>query len=186
MAQFNSFCSEDYIKSVTPISRNLDIAEILPFLEDAELMVIREIIGKPLYDDVKVKFLAQNLSSDEITLVSYIKKAVAWRASEMAIPFLNVKIKAKGPVKMRGDYEDAATLSDVKYLREELRNKAEYYEERLLDYICKNSSKFPLYGDADTESNITPTGETRFDGDIYFDDNYSTRLNYLYGKNNPK
>lgn len=181
---FQSFVSEDYLKSTTPISRNLDIAEILPFLEDAELMTIREIIGKPLYDDIKAKFIAQTLSGDEITLVSYIKKAVCWRASELSIPFLNVKIKQKGPVKMRGDYEEPATLADVKYLREELRTKADYYEERLLEYICKNSTSFPLYSTTDEESNIVPTAETRFDSDIYIDDDFNiNRYNYLYGKN---
>lgn len=187
MAAFQSFVSEDYLKSTLPISKNLDISEVLPFLEDAELLNIREIIGKPLYDDIKSKYIAQTLSDDEIIMVSLIKKAITWRASEQSLPFLNVKIKAKGPVKMKGEWEEAASLSDVKYLREELRNKADYYEERLLEYICRNSSKFPLYSSSDTETNIIPQQETRFDSDIFFDDDYELRSNrYIYGKNNPK
>jgi hypothetical protein len=183
---FISFVSEDYLKSFTPISKNIDINELLPFLEEVELINTREILGKPLYDDLKTKFIDQTLSTDEVVLVTYIKKSIAFRCGEAAIPFLNMKIGAKGPQKLSGDYSQPSSLSEMKYLRDELKNYSEYHETRAVEYLCKNSNLFPLFGDADDESGIVATSESRYDADIYFDSNEDIRINkYLYGKNNP-
>lgn len=180
---FQSFVSQDYLKSATPVLANVDISEIVPFLEETELIQIREIIGKPLYDEVKTKFLTQTLSSDEIVLVTYIKKALAFRAVSDALPFLMIKLTAKGPQTLRGEFSDSADLNSMKYIRSEINKYSEYHEERLVEYLCKNSQKFPLYNQSDDESGIISTSETRYDSDIFLDDS-PLRLNrYLYGPN---
>jgi hypothetical protein len=180
---FQSFVSQDYLKSSTPVLANVDISEIVPFLEETELIQIREIIGKPLYDDVKAKFIAQTLSADEITLVTYIKKALAFRAVSDALPFLMIKITAKGPQTLKGDYSDPVDLNSMKYIRSEINKYSEYHEERLVEYLCKNSQKFPLYAVADNESGIQSTSETRYDSDIFLDDAPLRVNRYLYGPN---
>lgn len=183
MATFTSFVSENYLKEFTPISRNVDITEIVPFLEETELINTRELLGKPLYDDLKTKFINQTLSSDEITLVNLIKKSIAYRASELCLPFLNFKIVGKGPQKLRGEFSDPASLEDMKYIRHELKNYAEYHEERVVDYLTLNGSIFPLYNTSDNEEGIISTNDTRYDSDIYLGDYNDLRINkYLYGK----
>jgi hypothetical protein len=180
---FQSFVSQDYLKTSTPVLANVDITEVVPFLEETELIQIREIIGKPLYDDLKAKFAAQTLNADEITLVTYIKKALAFRAVSAALPFLMIKLTAKGPQTLKGEFSDPTDLSQMKYIRAEIDKYSEYHEERLVEYLCKNSSKFPLYNQADNESGIISTSETRYDSDIFLED-YSLRVNkYLYGPN---
>ena len=179
---FQSFVSLEYLSSFTPISRNIDVNEITPHLQSTELMWSRELIGKNLYDDLKDKFSAQTLNNDEVVLVGYLKQHIAYRASEMAIPFLNIKIKSKGAVKLKGDYEEPASLGDMKYLREELKNRAEYYEQLIKTYLCKNSSLFPLY--LGTNDLIEPITSTSYDSDIYLDDyydDYVKRNKYYYG-----
>jgi len=184
MATFKSFCSEDYLKSFTPILANVDISEVLPFTEEVELINTREMLGKLLYDDVKTKFIAQSLSNDEIELVTLLKRAIAYRTISESILFLSMKITAKGVQKLTGENSEPVSTSEIKMLKSELENKAEYFEQRILDYLCKNSNKFPLYGDADNVEGIISTSETRYDSDIYFDNDYSLRTaRYLYGPN---
>jgi hypothetical protein len=180
---FQSFVSESYLKTSTPVLANVDVSEVVPFLEEVELINIREIIGKPLYDDVKAKFIAQTLSADEITLVTYIKKALSFRAVGAALPFLMIKITAKGPQTLKGEFSDPTDLTSMKYIRTEIDKYSEYHEERLVEYLCKNSNKFPLYATSDNESGIISTTDSRYDSDIFLGD-YSLRTNkYLYGPN---
>ena len=180
---FQSFVTEAYLKSVAPISQNIDIAEIMPHLEATELIWTRELLGRPLYDDIKAKFIAQTLNSNEIELVGYIKYHVAYRATSEAIPFLSVKIKAKGTIQLTGDYEQPAPLKQVQWLQQSLIDKAEYFETRVVEYLCRNSELFPLYRDADTKTGIMQNNQP-YDSEIIFTDfNDELRRNrYFYGE----
>lgn len=186
MSIFQSFVSESYLKTFTPILANVDISEVTPFLSEVELIITREILGKLLYDDLKSKFLGQTLNTNEIELVDLLKRAISYRAISDAILFLSMKITAKGVQKLNGEFSEPVSASEIKLLKAELENKAEYFEERVVQFLCKNSSKFPLYGKADNVEGIISTTETRYDSDIFLDD-YGLRINkYLYGNNNPK
>jgi hypothetical protein len=180
---FQSFVSESYIKTFTPILANVDISEVTPFLSEVELITTREILGRLLYDDVKAKFIAQTLNADEIELVDLLKRAISYRAIADAILFLSMKITAKGIQKLSGENSEAVSTSDMKMLKSELENKAEYFEERVVQYLCKNSNKFPLYGNADNVEGIISTSETRYDSDIFLDDAPLRVNRYLYGPN---
>jgi len=181
---FTSFVSEAYLKSFTPISSNIDVSELISHLEAVELMWTREITGLQLYDDLKAKFIAQSLSADEITLVGYLKQHIAYRSASEAIPFLNVKMVAKGPSKLRGEFSDPASLKDVQWLQSSLMNRAEYFEERCKAYLCNNSSTFPLYNTTDNNLNIISDASSSWDSDIFLDNDNDLRLNrYLYGPN---
>jgi hypothetical protein len=184
MSQFISFVSEQFLKSITPISTNVDMSELTCHLEITELLWTREITGLQLYDDLKTKFIAQTLSAEEITLVGYLKQHIAYRAASEALPFLNVKMVAKGPSKLRGEYSDPATLKDVQWLQSSLMNRAEYFEERCKAYLCNNSSLFPLYLVTDNELGIIANQESSWDSDIYLDTPPNLGYNRIvYGPN---
>lgn len=181
---FQSFVSENYLKTFSPISKNVDINEVTPHLETVELINVRELLGKPLYDDLKTKFTQQTLSNDEIVLVDLLKRSISYRATAECIPFLSMKITSKGVQTLRGDYSDTPGLNSIKYLKSELENKAEYYEQRVNEYLCKNGNLFPLFNTTDDIEGIISTSENRYDSDIYFDTPDNLRRNkYLYGKN---
>lgn len=181
---FQSFVSEQYLKAFTPISANVDVSELISQLEVVELMWTREITGLQLYDELKTKFIAQTLSANEITLVGYLKQHIAYRAAAEAIPFLNVKMVAKGPTKLRGEFSDPASLKDVMWLQSSLMNRAEYFEERCKAYLCNNSPSFPLYLTADNELDIIANQDSSWDSDIYLDTPPNLGYNRIvYGPN---
>lgn len=181
---FTSFVSENYLKGFTPISKNIDVEEVVAFLEEVELMDVREIIGKPLYDDIKTKFINQTLNTNEIELVNLLKRGIAYKSASQALPFLNTKITSKGVQKLRGEFSEAGSMEEMKYLRRELENKSEYFFERVVEYLCKNSKYFPLYNTSDDVEGIVSTSESRYDSDIYIEDYDNLRIKrYLYGPN---
>lgn len=185
MANFTSFVTEYYLKQFTPISANMDVSEIIPQLEVIELINTRELVGRPLYEDLKAKFIAQTLNTDEEELVLLLKRGIAYRAASEALVYGSMKITAKGAQKLRGDYSDPIDLPSLKYLKEDLVAKANYFDERVVEYLCKNSKLFPLYNDTDNIENITPTLETRYDNDIVLDEDIDWRLyKKYYGPSN--
>ena len=107
--------------------KNIDIEEVVPFLEEVELIDVRELVGKPLYDSLKDKYINQTLDDNEIELVNLLKRGISYKSASQALPFLNTKITSKGVQKLRGDYSEAGSMEEMKYLRRELENKSEYF-----------------------------------------------------------
>jgi len=179
---FISFISETYLKTFAPINNNVDINDLTPHLESTELMFTRELLGKDVYDDLKTKFIAQTLNLIETDLVVILKEAIAYRCAEQAIPFIATKIRNSGVVKLTGENYQAAALVDVKYLRSELANKAEFYEQRVVNYICNYKASFPLYAWSN-KNDPSPNMSTPYDSDIAFDHDTNTdlRKRYWYG-----
>lgn len=176
--------TQQYIKTFTPLNANIDTSEIAPHIETAQLIHTREILGKNLYDDLSSKQQTGTLSTSESDLVDILKQALAYRSAEIAIPFLSIKLRNKGTVRMRDDYADPASVEEMKYLRSELAKRAEYFEDRCKDYLCQFMSDFPLYTQYNNNQ-INPNFNNPFNDEIYIDkDQWEMRRNrYFYGPN---
>ena len=62
-----------------------------------------------------------------------------------AIPFLRFKIENGNIYSKTSETGTALSTEEAQHLREEVRSTAEYYTERLIEYICNNTSSFPEY-----------------------------------------
>ena len=58
---FQSFVSESFLKEFTPLNVNIDITELTPHLQSTELVWTRELLGRPLYDDLKLNEIKDKL-----------------------------------------------------------------------------------------------------------------------------
>ena len=177
---FQSFVTENYLKSFTPLNGNIDVSDILPHLQLSEEIWARELLGNDLYQDLKTKFIDQTLTTLEADLVTLLKPMISYRCAWEAIPFLSTKIRNSGVVKLSGDNYDAASLNEVKYLRDELANRSEYYATRVSKFLCDNGSDFPLYKWSN-ENNPSPNTSSDWDSDIYIDNPVDPKTRYYYG-----
>jgi hypothetical protein len=184
---FTPWITQSYLKQLTPINNNVDVSEVANHIETCQIINTREILGKNLYDDLNTKFIAGTLNTIETELFEILKQSIAYRSSEIAIPFLHIKIRNKGVVKLRDEYAEPASLEDMKYLRHELKNRAEYFEKRAKDFLCQFSIDFPLYTqDTNPHNQVYPNYNEPYDSDIYLEDHESwilRRNKYLYGPN---
>jgi hypothetical protein len=91
-------------------------------------------------------YSAQTLNNDEITLVQdYIKPAVAYRALEMALPFLQYNIKNKGAMRQTTEFGDSADFTQLRFIINEVGNRAQFYERRLVRYLAEYDNLYPQY-----------------------------------------
>jgi len=140
------FISEDKLKRSTTINGNVDVELLRPYMKVAQDLHVWTKLGSQLYNDLQTKITAGSLNADETTLINdYIQDAlVHWTLYE-AVPFLGYKIMNKDIVRQTSETSTTATLEELNFLRNTVLNTAEWYTERLIDYLCENSTLFPKY-----------------------------------------
>lgn len=139
------FVTEKWIKENTPITANVDVTEITPWLKTSAEMWILPILGTYFYNDLLTKYNAQTLSNDESTLVNMIKPAIAWRAAGDAVYALSRQLKNKGLQSQSGEYSESVELTEVQFAMSHYNQKAEYYESLIFKYLKENKGLYPNF-----------------------------------------
>lgn len=169
------FISEDYLKSSSAISKNVDIEELLPHIKTAQDIDIHGKLGTDLYNELQDGVENSNLTAEETTLIDdYIAPALVHWALFQAMPFLGFKIMNKSIVQKSSENGAPASTNDIKYLREIVRNTAEHYTDRLVSYLEHNQSTFTSYN-TNSGADLDPSRESYFSG---------INLGYVGGKGN--
>lgn len=162
-----SFISEQYLRDFTPISNNIDVELIKPHIEYYEDSYIQDILGTNLYNDLKAKFASQTLSPDETTLVFLLKPAIAYGATQLAIPFINTEIRNKGLMQINAENAQQSEIERMRLLRQELRDRSDFYVQRIQSYLNVNSGLFTLY--TFTNDDMNPDIKQSYESDIYIE-----------------
>ena len=158
------FCNEDKLKSSTAINYNVDTAFLLPFLKIAQDKHLQIILGSKLYDKISEEIVEGTLAGDYKTLVDdYIQDSIIHYALVEALPYISFQIKNGTITQKNSENGTAASKSDVTWLIQKERDTAEFYGQRIVDYLCENSSSFPEYS-TNTGADISPTSNAYFTG----------------------
>jgi len=162
----------DYIRDNTVINKDVGSELIEPFIVSAQNVRIESILGTGLFNDIITNINNTTIAGNNKTLLDdYIQPClIQWVVYE-ALPFINYKLTNKSVSTQDSDNSTHSQLNEVQYLRENVRNTAEYMSQRLTDYLKSNTTLFPLYinpgNDCDT---IRPNSSNYFNG-IYLDSN---------------
>ena len=158
------FVNEDKLKSSTAINYNVDTAFLLPFLKIAQDKHLQIILGTKLYDKLQTEIAAGTLALQYKTLVDdYIQDAIIHYALVEALPFISFQIKNGSITQKNSENGTAATRQDVDYLVQKERNSAEFYGQRIVEYLCNDSSSFPEYSQ-NTGADLNPISNAYYTG----------------------
>tara|TARA_Y100000114_G_scaffold93118_1_gene86539 strand:+ start:192 stop:758 length:567 start_codon:yes stop_codon:yes gene_type:complete len=146
------FISENKLKKSTTINGNVDVELLRPYMKVAQDIHIHPKLGTDLYNKLQSDISGSSLTGNYQTLVeNYIQDAlVHWTLYE-CIPFLGYKIMNKNIVRKTSEQSENAGLDELNYLREVVRNTAEWYTERLIDWLRHNNNLVPEYNTATNE-----------------------------------
>jgi hypothetical protein len=150
------FVTENFIKTRTPISNNVDVSDIAPNIRTAAIEYIRPILGKNFFDDLVEKYNLQTLSANEEELVEIIQMIVAYRATDLTIPFVTFRLANKGIVKLNENIDDKEVLNIVNYIRNEIKKFAHIKENELKKFLDLNKENYPLYIDKINKEIVAP------------------------------
>ena len=161
------FVNEDKLKSSTAINYNVDTAFLLPFLKIAQDKHLQIILGTKLYDKLQDDIAGvedATLTGNYKTLVDdYIQDAIIHYALVEALPFISFQIKNGSITQKNSENGTAATRQDVDYLVQKERDSAEFYGQRIVEYLCHNSSSFPEYSN-NTGADMNPIPNAYYTG----------------------
>lgn len=167
------FCTELKLKELTPITKNVDINDVIINVKPSADMYVRSILGTYFYNDLLVKYNAQTMSPDELNLLDYIQYAVAWRAATESVITLSYQLKNKGVQTQSGDFSNNADYKEVMFLNHHYADKASFYDNRLFQYLVKNKDLFPVFMSHDN-SDSTAAHSCRFD-----DNNFNQNIFFI-------
>lgn len=176
------FVSEDTIKKSTTINGNVDVELLLPYIKVAQDIHIHQLLGTDLYDKIQADITGGTLTGNYQSFTDdYIQPVLIHYALFECLPFLSYKIMNKDIVRKISETSTPASLEDIKYMREIVKNTAEYYATRLVDYLCNNNHLFPEYN-TNSNGDLAPTKDTYFSGivlDQYEQSNRITLRSFL-------
>ena len=139
------FITETYLKTNTPITANVDVTDVTPYIATQAQLRVMPILGTVFYDDLLEKYNAQTLDPDEEILVAFIQPVIAWRSAEDAVFGLTYQLKNKGLQTQFGDNSSSVSRSEVAFGMEHYAQKASFFEMRLIKYLVKNKALYPIF-----------------------------------------
>jgi hypothetical protein len=149
------FITESYIKSQTLITKNVDAQMVMPCVQAAADLHISLLLGQEYYQYLLDKYNQQTLTAAEIVLVEHLQPATAWTAAEIAVGMNAAAFTNKGMQTQSGEYSASADLNTLSYVRNEYKNMAEYYRNRVVRFLKLNEADYPGYT-ADSNRTDTP------------------------------
>ena len=162
------FISEAKLKDSTAINLNVDPQILLPYVLQAQRIYIEPKLGTSLYQKLETLITAGtigNVGNEAYkTLVDeYIGDCLPSWAFHMCIPYLRFKTENGNIYSKTSETGNALSTEEAQHLREEVRNNAEYFTERMIQYITNNITLFPEYN-TNSGADISPDQNAYYNG----------------------
>ena len=162
------FISEAKLKDSTAINLQVDTDLLLPYVRQAQKLYVESKLGTQLNE--KLKTLIKNGTIGNVgneayktLLDEYVGDMLPNWAFYHAIPFLRFKIENGNIYSKTSETGTALSTEEAQHLREEVRNTAEYYTERMIEYVKNNLSSFPEYS-SNSGADVTPDRNAYYNG----------------------
>ena len=157
------------LKKHTPIQDNVDDSLLNPYIYKAQETHIQQILGTNLYDKVlnlvqtNTIGTASNVAYKTV-LEDYIVPCLIEYSFYEVMPFISLKITNKSIVRGNAEYAAEGDLADLKYLRQSVRDLAEFYAQRLTNFLRQYSNNYPEYFTNSGLDKIVPNSTSYFAG----------------------
>ena len=183
--QHTLFISATRLKKDTALGQSVDDNLIMPYILLAQDMNILPVLGTDLYEALKTKINGGTLTGDYKTLMeTYIQPALVQFSFSQLAPYLRLRFVNNAVVVMGAtEQSSSATYDDIKPLMDTATDAAEFYRQRLIDYLRNNSSSFTEYT-SNTGADLDPTTRNYYAGINLDEAPISNRMkNFLQGAN---
>jgi len=138
--------SEQRMKQWTSLDQNIRIDVLTPSILNAQDTYTQNTCGTPFYNRLKEGVLNNDLTTDEATfLKDYVGPALMQYALYLILPHLKYKFVEKGIVSGSSEESTQTSLDELKYLRQSALDQAQFYDERMREFLADYPNMFPIY-----------------------------------------
>lgn len=151
--------SEELFTALAPVSGDLDWNYVWSLILAAQDKWIQPVIGQKLYEKLMADIKDGSIADPyKLLLEDYIARTLVWFTCSQGFPFWSIKVVNSGVIQRITDDGAIVDLTDVQALAKMCRGQGEFYQQRLTEYLCANSSDFPEYSSCDSgEMGADPT-----------------------------
>lgn len=163
------FISETALKDNSFLSDNVDPKQLLPTMKMVQDQFVHPLLGTALYKKLQDLVASQPVPDGpyKLLLDDYLTDVMVWRVlSELPMP-LQYKMLNKGVVTRSGETFQTVSPTDVNTMMDYCRTKAEWYSERVTDYLCENSSLYPEYENPGSGADTIHPDITQYTGGMF-------------------
>ena len=169
------FISETFLKQNTQVSDNVDVKYIRESILWAQDSEIQKILGSTLYNKIKDDIEGSTLAGVYKTLVDdYIQVCLKHYVTAECLAMDHYKITNKGLQIQDSEQSAPASTSRLDFMVEKETNKGDWYRQRLIDYLCENSSSYPEYENPDSGVDVIQPSDSNYRTSIYLGGNTSS------------
>jgi len=146
------FINADYMKRYSHLNGSVEEAYMVSHIMLAQDKYVQSYLGTDLFEKLKADIVAGTIAGVYDTLLNnHVRKITLWWSMIEMIPHMYVRID-NGGLAIRAS-EDTSPISKADLDREMnlARDNAQFYTERMINYICADTSIFPEY-----TSNVAP------------------------------
>lgn len=156
------FISETKLKNFTALDFNVRPENLIGYIIQAQDIYLQPVLGTKFYNGLKSRIAANTKTADETELINdYIAPMILNYALYQAIPFLKYRLVEKGVVSPQSETSQTASWDEMRFLQSNVKNTAEFYQQRLVEYFIDNPNKFPEYEDPGTKG-MYPNNQTAY------------------------
>ncbi len=148
--------SEKTLKQNSIVNNNVDGMYILPAIEYAQDAGLQPLIGTKLYNKLMdlVESGITEATDYKYLLDEYVTPYLVNKVTaDIQIPLV-YKLRNQGVVQNTGENTYVPSLKDMQYVIQNYENKANFYGNRLSDYLRANRMKYPEYCSVDSCADI--------------------------------
>lgn len=174
------FTSINNLKERTTINLNVEDKILESSVLDAQDIDIQPILGTRLFNAIKTKIIGNILVGDYKTLMDdYIEPCLIKFAQRRSLIFMYSKLNNKSITIQESTSSTPVELDVLDKVRRELLDDAEFYSNRLKDYLCNYSTLYPEYTLSTKDEMDANTDESYFSG-IYLDSREDRNIDNIY------
>ena len=142
-------CSEDYIKTNSALNDNLWGKFLLPAIREAQDINLQIYLGECLYKTIlgmvaDNSITASTNESYKALLDDYVQPYLLYQVQANIIPTINVKLGNIGSVVSNDEHISTLSQANIDLVQSDFQHKADFYAQRMLNFILNHSSEFNL------------------------------------------
>ena len=141
--------SEDFLKTNSALNDNLWGKFLLPAIREAQDINLQTYLGECLYKTIlgmvqDGSITASTNESYKVLLEDYIQPFLLYQVQANIIPTINVKLGNIGSVVSKDEYINTLSQGNIDLVQRDFQLKADFYAQRMLNFILNHSSEFNL------------------------------------------
>ena len=155
--------SEQRMKTWTSLDNNIRIDVLTPSILQAQDIYIQDTLGTPFYNRLKAGVIANDLTANESAfLKDLVGPCLIQYALYHLLPNLKYKMVEAGIVNGTSEETQSTTLEEMKYLREQALDDAQFYNNRMLEYLQQHPNMFTLYQNPTPNDGMNPNRDNPY------------------------